>query len=222
MGVKQPTSGGVISTTGTKTGLNKIVSYIGGRFDTYFNDMAYPDNPSDMPTETILHIFGLVDRFVDENGKAVPLAYNISGGTLTDQITLMPSDRYPGFLFFDYDDPMTFESPKGYGHSAVNWVRITAKMNMVFFFNMKRHKYYTKWGSDYRIQKEALRNRILDTLLHHCTNKGCELRLNTISDKSIQSVFKGYNVEDYKLMADLYPYYSVRLETTVTFNETCS
>ncbi len=43
MGVKQPTSGGIISTTGTKTGLNKIVSYIGGRFDTYFNDTAYPD-----------------------------------------------------------------------------------------------------------------------------------------------------------------------------------
>ena len=221
MGVKQPTSGGIISTTGTKTGLNKIVDYIGGRFDVYFNDTSYPVAPSEIPTETVLHVFGLVDRYTDENGKSIPLAYNSTGGTLTDQITLMPSDRYPGFMFFDYDDPMTLENPKGYGRTAVYWTSITAKMNMVFFFNMKRHKYYTKWGADYRVQKEALRNRILDTLLRHCPNKKCELKLNTIYDKSIQSVYKGYDVEDYKLMANLYPYYSVRLETTVKFSETC-
>jgi hypothetical protein len=125
-------------------------------------------------------------------------------------------------LFFDYDDPLTFSIPDKYAQTAVYWASITAKLNLVFFFNMKRHKYYVKWGSDYRIQKEALRNRVIDTLLRHTPKRGCELHINNVYDKTIQSVYKGYNVEDYKLMADLYPYYSVRVETTVTYKETCS
>lgn len=221
MGVKQPTSSGVITTTGTKTGLNKIVDYIGGVYDVAFNDTSYPVSPSEMPDETVLHVFGLVDRYVDENGKAAPLAYNRTGGTLTDQIKLMPSDRYPGFLFFDYDDPIKYLTPDGYRKTGSFWSSVSVNLNMIFFFNMKRHKYYIKWGSDYRIQKEAIRSRIMDTLQRHSYNRGCELKINSIYDKSIEAVYKGYNVEDYQLMADLYPWYALRIETTVTYNETC-
>jgi hypothetical protein len=220
MGVKHPTSGGTIATTGTKTGLNKVVDYIGGVYDVYFNDTPYPVAPSEMPTETILHVFGLVDRYVDENNKAVPLAYSISGGTLTDQISLLPSDRYPGFLFFDYDEPVTF-SPSKFKRSTVAWEIVMAKLNMIFFFNMKRQKYYVKWGSDYRVQKETLRERVIDTLLRHTPKRGCELNLNNVYDKSIQSVFKGYDVSDSRLMADLYPYYAIRLETAIKYREGC-
>jgi hypothetical protein len=220
MGVKHPTSGGTITTTGTKTGLNKVVDYIGGVYDVYFNDTSYPVAPSEMPAETILHVFGLVDRYVDENNKAIPLAYNISGGTLTDQISLLPSDRYPGLLFFDYDDPVTF-SPNKFKRSTVAWEIVMAKLNMIFFFNMQRQKYYVKWGSDYRVQKETLRERVIDTLLRHTPKRGCELNLNNVYDKSIQSVFKGYDVSDARLMADLYPYYAIRLETAIKYREGC-
>lgn len=220
MGYKQPTTSGVISSTGTQLGLFKIVEYVAGVFDTKFNESYYPGTTT-LPAETILHCFGLADRYVNADGTIVPLMYSQSGGTLTDPIVLLPSDRWAGFMFFDRIDPTEFTVPNQYDKVS-GYVYEVAKVNIVFFFNMKLQQYYTLWGSDYRIQKETLRERILKILSAETPKKGCEFRIKACFDRDIKEVFRGYSVQNEQEIANLQPYYALRYECEFKYRQTCS
>jgi hypothetical protein len=96
-------------------------------------------------------------------------------------------------------------------------VKETAKVSIIFFFNMKTQRYYTKWGADYRIQKETLRERILKVLTVQSQDKKCEFAVNSVTDGAVSDVFKGYDVNDAGLIANLQPYYALRFDTTITY-----
>lgn len=219
MGYKQPTTSGVISSTGTQIGLFKIVEYIASVFDTKFNDTANP-NTSSVPSETILHCFGLCDRYVYADGTAVPLMYNQSGGTLQDPIVLLPTDRWSGYMFFDRNAPIQYSVPREYDQQR-GFVTEVAQLQIIFFFNMKNQSYYTKWGYDYRIQKETLRERLLKILTAESPNKGCQFIVKSCHDTDINDVFRGYSVQDAEQMATLQPYYALRFECEVSYKQYC-
>jgi hypothetical protein len=216
---KVPTTSGVISSTGTQLGLFKVVEYITSVFDTKFNDTANP-NTSSIPSETILHCFGLCDRYTQADGRAVPLMYSQGGGTLTDPISLLPNDEWAGYMFFDRTEPLQYSVPKDYTQVR-GFVRETAKVSIIFFFNMKLQSYYTKWGSDYRIQRETLRERILKILTAESPNKKAEFVVKSCVDSGVTEVFKGYAVQDAQVIADMQPYYSLRFECEISYNQTC-
>jgi hypothetical protein len=209
---KYPTTGQQ-TVTGTKSGLNLIVSYIGSVFDTVFNDTANP-NTSQTPSETLLHVFGLADKMEAGEGVIMPIAYTT--GALIDPIELLPTDRWPGFMFFNTSDPVTYEIPKKSPSSY--HVFETVQLNVIMFFNMKSQGYYTKWGYDPIIQKEALRERVLKVLTVDTPKKGCQFNVLKSYDKNIEDVFNGYSVGD---MSSLQPYYAIRLECEVKFNQPC-
>jgi hypothetical protein len=217
---KVPTASGVISSTGTQLGLFKIVEYIAGVFDVKFNDAYYPGTTT-LPSETILHCFGLVDRYVNGDGSVIPLMYSQGGGTLTDPVDLMPTDRWAGYMFFDRWEPIEYAVPKDYTQLR-GFVTETAKVNIIFFFNMKLQQYYSKWGSDYRIQKEALRERILKVLTTESPNKMCEFTVMSCVDTNVEEVFKGYTVTDMKQMASLQPYYALKFECEISYRQNCT
>lgn len=216
---KVPTTSGVISSTGTQLGLFQIVEYIAGVFDTKFNDTANP-NTSSIPSETILHCFGLCDRYVEADGRAIPLMYAQGGGTLTDPIILLPNDEWAGFMFFDRTAPFEYTVPRNYTQLR-GFVKETARVNIIFFFNMKLQSYYTKWGADYRIQKETLRERVLKILTAESPNKKCEFTVKSCIDSGVTEVFKGYSVQDAQAVADLQPYYAMRFEVEINYNQYC-
>ena len=220
MNKKQPTSSGVISSTGTQIGLFSIVEYIAGVFDVKFNDAA-KYGTSAVPTETILHCFGLCDRYVRADGSAVPLMYSQGGGTLQDPIELLPTDRWAGYMFFDRSEPIQYSVPRDYNQVA-GFVTETAKVNIIFFFNMKLQNYYSKWGADYRIQKETLRERLLKILTKESPKKGCQFTVKSCTDTNVTEVFKGYAVQDAQYVADLQPYYAVRFETEMSYSQHCT
>ena len=219
MGRKKPTSTGNVTATGTPIGVNRVVNYICTRLNSLFNSGTYPDGSA--VVEPIIQIFGLVDKYEDDKGNKYPVGYNESGGTLTDPINLLPSDRWGGMIFFDYDDPVTFDIPKDYAATSRNFYGIEVKLNMICFFDMKRQKYYSKWGTDYRIQKEVLMQRLLSILSASSYAKGCRFEIEAVYDRSIEQVWKGYSVAESKLKANLQPYYAIRFETKVTFNQSC-
>ena len=200
MGKKAPTTSGVINSTGTQLGLFKIMEYIAGVFDTKFND-SNKYGTSSVPSETILHCFGLVDRYSRADGEVIPLVYN-QGGTLQDPIELLPTDRWAGYMFFDRNEPIIYSVPRDYNQMS-GWVTETAKVSIIFFFNMKLQNYYTKWGSDYRIQKETIRERILTILTKETPKKGGQFIVKSCVDTNVAEVFKGYAVQDSKYIADL-------------------
>lgn len=221
MGRKKPTTAGIIISTGTPIGLNKIINYICGRFHTAFNSFNYPDAAPTIVDEPILQIFGLVDKYEDSEGNKYPVGYNDTGGTLTDPINLLPTDRWHGFMFCDYDDPVTFKIPDAYKNTQRNFYNISVKLAFVFFFNMKRQKYYVKWGTDYRMQKEQLMQRIISILTRDSVGKGARFEITGVYDRSIEDVWKGYTVKDAKLQGNLSPYYAIRVETVVEYNQSC-
>lgn len=220
MSKKLPTTGGVISSTGTQLGLFKIIEYVAGVFDVKFND-SNVYGTSSPPTETILHCFGLVDRYVRADGQVVPLMYSQGGGTLQDPIELLPTDRWAGYMFFDRNEPIIYSVPKDY-NMVRGFVTETAKVNIIFFFNMKLQKYYTKWGYDYRIQKETLRERILKILTAETPNKKCQFNVKSCNDTNVEEVFKGYATQDAQKVADLQPYYSLRFECEFIYKQYCA
>jgi hypothetical protein len=219
MSKKSPTTSGVISSTGTQLGLFHIVEYIASVFDVKFNDSNQYSTTA-VPAETILHCFGLCDRYIRADGSAVPLMYS-QGGTLQDPIELLPTDRWAGYMFFDRNEPIQYVVPRDYTQVA-GFVTEVAKVNIIFFFNMKVQKYYTKWGYDYRIQKETLRERILKILTKESPNKGCQFSVKSCTDTNITEVFKGYAVQDAQYVADLQPYYALRFETEISYSQHCT
>lgn len=226
MGNKLPTTSGVLSVTGTQQGMNKLVNYLCGVFDVQFNDGNFPkqidgsnSEQAVAVNEIMLHCFGLVDTYTDVNGIVQPVSYNNTGGTLTDPIVLLPTDRWTGYMFADYSEPIVYNSFTG--SSQVVWGSLTARINLIFFFNMKLQRYYVKYGTDYRIQKEALRDKIVGILSHNSPKKGNKFVIRNIYDRTLSEVFRGYTVDDIALQANLQPYYSVRVECDVVYNEKC-
>lgn len=221
MSRKKPTPSGLIVTTGTPIGLNRIIKYLSEVISANFNtiDSTFPDNT--LVKEPILHVFGLADKYEDKSGVRYPVGYNSEGGTGTDPINLLPTDRWHGYCFFDYDDPLTFESPADYMNTSRHWGSVTAKLSIIFFFNMKRQRYFTKWGTDYRMQKETLAQRLLRLLTVESPRKGCQFKITSIIDRSIDAVFKGYTLDEAKAQGNLQPYYAIRFETEVSYTQTC-
>lgn len=220
MGRKKPTDNGVITPSGSPIGLGRIIEYIGQRFSLAFNIGEFPDTTP--VTEPILQIFGLVDKYEDSEGKKYPVGYNNTGGTLTDPINLLPTDRWHGFMFADYDDPVTLSIPEAYRNTQRNWYNFKVKVAFVFFFNMKRQKYYVKWGDDYRIQKEKLMQRVVSILTKDSVHKGARFEITEIFDRSIEAVWKGYTVKESALQGNLQPYYAIRIESVIEYKQVCT
>lgn len=221
MSRKKPTPNGNIVASGTPIGLNEVIRYICARFNLAFNIGDFPVSPPTPVEEPILQIFGLVDKYEDAQGNKYPVGYNQSGGTMTDPINLLPTDRWHGFMFADYEDPVTLSIPEAYKQTQRNWYQFKVKVAFVFFFNMKRQKYYVKWGDDYRVQKEYLMQRIVSVLSKDSVHKGARFEITEVWDRSIEGVYKGYSVKGSNVQTNITPYYAVRVETLIQYNQTC-
>ena len=164
------------------TTLNEIIKKVGD----VFNDELNGKKPR--PEKDKIKVFGLAYKKLSDSGfvPAVPKE------TLTDEIILLPGDNYAGFLFFEYQDPITFTPVKAADQVRYSRAKYNVTLELIAFVNFQRFMGMTKWQGDYRIYREAFKNvisGILNTKLH---TVGGTITPSKIYDQSIEEDFKGY------------------------------
>jgi hypothetical protein len=204
---KKPTTTGFTAMT-SPLGLNKVVNGIGTALHAALNS-----------TNIKCQVFGLCEPRTLADGKRWPSMYN---STLAgDEFNLLPSDQWPSYIFFDRDDPITYEVPEDRRGSAKKWSIAKTKISLIFYGNLKWYGLSTRLGEDYRITKEELRNQILKTLWTGCYNIGGEINPTATYDLNITDIFKGYATNDVEGQYLAQPYYGLRVEMDVIYREPC-
>jgi hypothetical protein len=190
------------------TTLNEIVTKVGTAFNTAFNTVE-PLRPS----RDNIKIYGLAYKKFLDNGL-IPV---VTQGSLTDEINLLPNDSNAGFVFFEYQDPITFTPVKNGENVRYSRAKYTIDLSIIFFINFKRYLGMTKWVGDYAIYREAFKNvitMVLNTQMHKI---GGSIIPNKIYDQKIEDVFRGYALDSQQKNLWQQPYYAVRFDCTLEF-----
>jgi len=189
------------------------------------NDMGAVLDGELNATSDLFAVFGLCEKKVTAEGTVYPAVPSHSG---TDELNLLPNDLWPGYLFFDYDSPLSVEVPKNYEGSRSGWVIMSVKLDIILYCNLEKIGLTTKWGKDARVVKEALKTTILKAVtrkLYTVPNSFRTLHGNyapkTIHDRELKDIFSGYTVDEKTGQYLQYPYYGMRLEGELTYRHEC-
>jgi hypothetical protein len=205
---KKPTGTTGFTAMTLPVGLNKVVNGIGTALHTALN-----------ASNVKCQVFGLCEPRTHADGRRWPSMYN---STLAgDEFNLLPSDQWPSYLFFDREDPITYEYETGRQGSVKKATHARTKVALIFYGNLKWYGLSTRLGEDYRITKEEIRNTILRTLWQNCTNIGGEITPTSVYDLNISDVFKGFALNDTERQYFAQPFYGLRIEMDVFYREPC-
>jgi hypothetical protein len=189
------------------------------------NDMGAVLDGELNTTSDLFAVFGLCEKKVTGEGSVYPAILSHSG---TDELSLLPTDQWPGYLFFDYDDPTNVEVPKAYEGSRKSWVLVTVKLDIILYCNLVKIGLTSKWGADYRVVKEALKTTVLKAItrnLYKVPGSFSALHGNyepkAVHDRDLKDVFKGYTVDEKTGQYLQFPNYGFRLEGELTYRHEC-
>lgn len=220
MGRKIPSDNGYTAPTGTLTGLNLIVHNICTVFHQEFN---YDSINHQYYTPPRLQVFGLAERRVDAENNVYPAAPDNRGGSLTEEINLMPTDRYPGMMFFKTEEPVKSTSNNEFAAMRWAWGRYTANVDMIFYMDLSKQGVLVKWGDSLKVTKEAMRERILGIILRKLQKSGAlGLTFQTYIEDNIEKVYDGYTLKEAKMQLSKPPNYALRITLEIHWRQLCT
>lgn len=188
------------------SGLNLRIDQMARAFNSVLN------NPT-----PVFRIFHQVDRKQHQDGRIYPAAYNENG---VDELDLTPEDQWP-YVFFEIGQPYEVDPDGDYMSQRGVYPRITVDVSIISYMNIDKLFNYGKWGHDYRLTREAMREAMLDVCLRHFNSVQGVYVVKSIFDRELEDIFKGYGFKESDRQYLQQPFYAIRIEGTLTYKESC-
>lgn len=153
-----------------------------------------------------------ITRVINGRRVIVPACYcgGWNGHGENDYIEVSPDSKIGNFVFFEVDDPETIEA-------GVWGRRITAPFSLIFWGNL-----------DVLNKEKGIRNGYLakDYFLKFLAGRyGWHLSSGNILVSRMyeraENIYRGYSLDEVDAQYLMQPYYGVRIEGELTFNEYC-
>jgi hypothetical protein len=186
---------------GTESGINLAVKQIRSDLVSHF---------------ALLRWFGIAEKRVNADGIIYPAVYQ---STSKDYLNMLPNDNWkPGYGFFDVSDPQEILHDKEENGPQV-WPTFQANLSIIVYVDVSR--LYTTPG-DYRYVKQVIKEQLLDILHRKLTTLQGFYTSKRMYEKEIEQIYKGYTVKEVDRQYLQIPYYGLRIEGEVIYQDTCT
>jgi hypothetical protein len=167
-----------------------------------------------------INYFTGVEKRTTQDGKVFPSLFQ---SNKKDTINFLPGDMYPGFGFWDLDDPTNYAGMQPEGQWSKNRRSIiTRKVALIVYGNMDKLVYKSGTTNiDYRYFKQLILDEIVHTLSTKLTLMYGAFDLKAIYQKDIKEIYKGYTVDESDGQFIQYPMFGFRFEGELTVKEQC-
>lgn len=154
-------------------------------------------------------MFGLAYSKYTSEGDVYPVVPN---STLTDELSMLPSDKYVGYGFMVLEDPTEITNTPGGSVPLVS-----AKLAIICFVDLKRFMGFEKWMSDIRQYQQDFRNLVLKAVSMKMHSIGGAFQVIGFVDQRIDDVFKGFRLNPESVTLYQQPYYMIRFEGKLNY-----
>jgi hypothetical protein len=165
--------------------------------------------------------FCQVEKRTSKDKKVFPALFQ---SVTKDPVNLLANDMWPGYGFWDADDPTKYEPMQPEGEASKNRYSIIKRnVSLVVYGNMDK-LIHTKGtvNLDYRYFKQSIQDEIIGILSRQMKLMNGTFNIQSVYQNKIEDVFKGYTLNESDGQYLQYPMFAFRFEGELTVKEQCN
>jgi hypothetical protein len=187
---------------GTETNVNKVIKKLTDKLNGIALEISF---------------YGICERRVRQDGTVYPALFQSNS---KDWIDAMANDQWPGYGFWDLEDPEKWEYT-GDG-TVLNYGKITRKASLIVYGHIDKLLWKDgETSTDYRYDKQLIKSQIIEILLRHTSAINGYFELNEVFDQEIENIFKGFTAKEQTGQFLQSPNFGFRFSGLIITDEEC-